>query len=83
MASSRLEDCDIIQLINDSESDCCSDSSDSGEEGSESEMDFDEDPLSSSATWGPSRQRGTRSSVNTFSGGPGNGQINYFSIFWI
>ncbi|PNF42631.1 hypothetical protein B7P43_G01270 [Cryptotermes secundus] len=68
MASSPLEDLDIFQLIHDSESECCTDNSESGVEESESEIDFDEDPSSSSATWGPPHQHGRRH-VNNYSGG--------------
>ncbi|PNF43126.1 hypothetical protein B7P43_G18025 [Cryptotermes secundus] len=68
MASSHLEDSDIFQLINDTDSDCSTDNSESDVEGSESGSDIDEDQSSSSATWGPPHQRGTRS-VNTYSGG--------------
>ncbi|PNF40831.1 hypothetical protein B7P43_G16582 [Cryptotermes secundus] len=69
MASFHLAEDEIEkQLIIDTDSDCGTEYSDSGEEITGSEPEVDEDPSSSSATRGPPQQRGKRS-VNNYSGG--------------
>jgi hypothetical protein len=56
------------QLLIDTDSDCGTGDSESGEEGRGSETEVDEEPSSSSATWGPPDQHGRRG-VNNYSGG--------------
>ncbi|PNF35735.1 hypothetical protein B7P43_G16134 [Cryptotermes secundus] len=76
MASCHLEEAEIEkQLINDTDSDCGTDDSESGEEAAGSETEVDEDPSSSSATWGPPAQHGRRV-VNNYSGGAAGLNIN-------
>jgi hypothetical protein len=58
------------QLLIDTYSDCGTDESESGEEGRGSEPEADQEPSSSSATWGPPDQHGRRS-PNNYSGGAG------------
>jgi hypothetical protein len=56
------------QLLIDTDSDYGTDESECGEEGRGSEPEVDEEPSSSSATWGPPNQHGRRS-ANNYSGG--------------
>jgi hypothetical protein len=48
------------KLLIDTDSDCGTDDSDSGEEGRGSETEVAEEASSSSATWGPPNQHGRR-----------------------
>jgi hypothetical protein len=54
-------------LIIDTDSDCATDDSENGEKASDPATDVIDEPLSSSATWGPQAQHGKRG-VNNYSG---------------
>ncbi|PNF14142.1 hypothetical protein B7P43_G17736 [Cryptotermes secundus] len=76
MTSFHLEEAEIEkQLINDTDSDCGTEESESCEQTTGSESEVDEDPSSSMATWGPPAQHGTRV-VNNYSGGAVGLNIN-------
>jgi hypothetical protein len=55
------------QLLYDTDSDCATDDSKNGEEESDFEIEVNEEPSCSSATWGPPDQHG-KSGVNNYSG---------------
>ncbi|PNF42548.1 hypothetical protein B7P43_G06920 [Cryptotermes secundus] len=76
MASFHLKEAKIEkQLIIDTDSDCGTEDSESGEETTGSEPEVGEDPSSLLATWGPPAQHGRRV-VNNYSGGAVGLNIN-------